>query len=169
MDYNQVKEFIGIIDASGFVTSELCLDNCHIRLSKTGGYGESAPFPAAAPVAGMYAPAAAPRAPAANAAQAVQPRAIQSPITILPEEVAPKLEGSVVTSPLVGTFYLSAGPDRPVFKNVGESVRKGDVLCIVEAMKVMNEITSDFEGTLAEVIAKNESMVEYGAPLFRIT
>ena len=162
MDYNQVKEFIGIVDKSGFMLCELSLDNCHIKLSKTG-YGFAEPT-SAAPAA--VAVAAAPKVAAAAAANI--PQAIQTPITILPEETPPKLEGNVVTSPLVGTFYISAGPDKPVFKNVGDSVKKGDVLCIVEAMKVMNEVTSEFDGTLAEVLAKNESMVEYGAPLFRV-
>ena len=159
MDYSQVKEFIGIVDASGFALCELSLDNCHIRLSKTGaGFSEA---PAAA-----VAVAATPRA--AVSPPASLPQAVSSPITILPEEVPQKVEGNIVTSPIVGTFYLSAGPDKPPLKNVGDSVKKGDVLCIVEAMKVMNEITSEFDGTLAEVVAKNESMVEFGAPLFRI-
>ncbi|MCL2853821.1 MAG: acetyl-CoA carboxylase biotin carboxyl carrier protein [Defluviitaleaceae bacterium] len=163
MDYNQVKEFIGIIDASGFALCELSLDNCHIKLSKTGvGFGEAASVaPAAVAAAVTTSRAAAATAP-------IIPQAVQTPITILPEEVPPKVEGNVVTSPIVGTFYLSAGPDKPSFKNVGDSVKKGDILCIVEAMKVMNEITSEFDGTLAEIIAKNEAMVEYGAPLFRI-
>ena len=160
MDYNQVKEFIGIVDASGFVLCELNLDNCHIKLSKTGaGFNET--------VSSLSVPALAAQKSVA-AAPVSLPQALQSPITILPEEVAPQVEGNIVTSPIVGTFYVSAGPDKPVFKNVGDIVKKGDVLCIIEAMKVMNEITSEFDGALAEVIARNEAMVEYGAPLFRI-
>jgi len=162
MDYSQVKEFIGIVDVSRFALCELSLDNCHIKLSKTGaGFGD---LPATASAA--VAVAAAPRAAVPVAAST--PQAVSTPITILPEEVVPKVEGNIITSPIVGTFYVSAGPDKPPIKNVGDSIKKGEVLCIVEAMKVMNEIASEFDGTLAEVIAKNESMVEYGAPLFRI-
>jgi len=164
MDYSQVKEFVGIVDTSGFALCELSLDNCHIKLSKTGGG-----FSDSAPVLPMVSAAAVSVPGAAAVSIAPSPQSIQTPITILPEEVPPKVDGNIVTSPLVGTFYVSAGPDKPVFKNVGDSVKKGDVLCIVEAMKVMNEIASEFDGTLAEVIAKNESMVEFGASLFRIT
>jgi len=166
MDYNQVKEFIGVVDASGFLLCELSLDNCHVKLSKTGaGFGDTASAPAPVTVA---AATVAPRAAAPAVAVPSIPQAIQTPITILPEEAPKQVEGNVVTSPIVGTFYTSAGPDKPVLKNVGDSVKKGDVLCIVEAMKVMNEVTSEFDGTLAEVIAKSEAMVEYCSPLFRI-
>lgn len=73
-----------------------------------------------------------------------------------------------VTSPIVGTLYLAAGPDKDNFVSIGSRVNKGDVLCIIEAMKLMNEIESEVSGEVVEILAQNEEMVEYGEPLFRI-
>ncbi|MGX6961790.1 acetyl-CoA carboxylase biotin carboxyl carrier protein [Vagococcus xieshaowenii] len=73
-----------------------------------------------------------------------------------------------ITSPLVGVAYLKPAPDQPVFKSVGDSVKKGDVLCIVEAMKVMNEIVSDRDGVIVEINIENEEVVEYGQALFTV-
>jgi len=72
-----------------------------------------------------------------------------------------------VNSPIVGTFYRAASPDNPVFVEVGQVVKKGQVLCIVEAMKLMNEIEAEQPGRLTEVLIQNGSPVEYGEPLFR--
>ena len=74
----------------------------------------------------------------------------------------------VVKSPMVGTFYESSAPDKEPFVKVGDKVKKGQVLCIVEAMKLMNEIESEYDGEVVEICAKNGSMVEYGMPLFKI-
>ena len=82
-------------------------------------------------------------------------------------EAAP-LEGQVVTSPLVGTFYASSGPKAERYVRVGDPVRKGEILGIVEAMKLMNEIESEFDGTVKEIYVENEQMVEYGQPMFLI-
>ena len=82
-------------------------------------------------------------------------------------EAAP-LEGQVVTSPLVGTFYASSGPKAERYVRVGDPVRKGQRLGIVEAMKLMNEIESEFDGTVKEIYVENEQMVEYGQPMFLI-
>lgn len=82
-------------------------------------------------------------------------------------EAAP-LEGQVVTSPLVGTFYASSGPKAEHYVRVGDPVRKGQILGIVEAMKLMNEIESEFDGTVKEIYVENEQMVEYGQPMFLI-
>lgn len=76
--------------------------------------------------------------------------------------------GKVVTSPLVGTFYIAPAEDAEAFVKVGDTVKKGQTLAIVEAMKLMNEIESDYDGTVAEVLADNGAPVEYGQPLFRI-
>lgn len=80
----------------------------------------------------------------------------------------PEKEGFIVTSPIVGTFYASSGPDAEPFVNVGSKVKKGDTLCIIEAMKLMNEIECEVDGTVTEILVQNEDMVEYGQPLFRI-
>ncbi|SKA78095.1 biotin carboxyl carrier protein [Clostridium sp. USBA 49] len=79
-----------------------------------------------------------------------------------------KEEGFIVTSPIVGTFYASSGPGAEPFVKVGSKVKKGDTLCIIEAMKLMNEIESEVDGTVTEILVENEQMVEYGQPLFRI-
>ncbi len=82
---------------------------------------------------------------------------------------APKpLSGTVVTSPFVGTFYRAPSPDAQSFVEVGQAVRKGQVLCIIEAMKLMNEIEAEIAGKVTEVIAQNGQTVEFGQPLFRI-
>jgi acetyl-CoA carboxylase biotin carboxyl carrier protein len=73
-----------------------------------------------------------------------------------------------IKAPIVGSFYVSSSPDKPPYVEVGSKVKKGDVLCIIEAMKLMNEIESDVDGEVVEVIAKNQDFVEYGAPLFKI-
>lgn len=74
----------------------------------------------------------------------------------------------IIKSPMVGTFYASSSPDKEAFVKVGDKVKKGQVICIVEAMKLMNEIESEFEGEIVEVCAKNEDIIEYGMPLFKI-
>lgn len=74
----------------------------------------------------------------------------------------------IVKSPMVGTFYSSPAPDKPPFVKVGDKVSKGQVLCVVEAMKLMNEIESEYDGKIAEICINNEDMVEYGTPLFKL-
>ena len=109
------------------------------------------PTPAAVPLAvapALAVPAAAPAAPVAPAAEAKA--------------------GAVVTSPFVGTFYRAPSPDAPPFVDVGAVVKKGQVLCIVEAMKLMNEIEAEVAGTVAEILVQNATPVEFGQPLFRI-
>ncbi len=77
-------------------------------------------------------------------------------------------EGNVVTSPMVGTFYSKPSPNSEPYVEVGKKVKKGDVLCIIEAMKLMNEIESEFDGEIIEILVKDEEPVEYGKPLFII-
>ena len=73
-----------------------------------------------------------------------------------------------ITSPIVGTFYSASGPDIPAFVTVGDTVKAGDTVCILEAMKMMNEITADFDCEIEAVLVSNEQKVEYGQPLFRV-
>lgn len=77
-------------------------------------------------------------------------------------------DGNIVKSPMVGTFYLKPAPNSEPFVQVGQKVKKGEVLCIIEAMKLMNEIESEFDGEIIEILVKDETPVEYGKPLFRI-
>lgn len=74
----------------------------------------------------------------------------------------------IITSPMVGTFYASSSPDKPAFVQVGDKIKKGQVVCIVEAMKLMNEIESEYEGEIVEICVKDEDVVEYGMPLFKL-
>lgn len=79
-----------------------------------------------------------------------------------------KEEGNIVTSPMVGTFYMKSSPNSDPYVEVGSNVKKGDILCIIEAMKLMNEIESEYEGKVVEIFVKDGESVEYGKPLFRI-
>ena len=84
------------------------------------------------------------------------------------EETALSAEGKTITFPLVGVFYAAPAEDADAFVQVGDTIKKGQVLAIVEAMKLMNEIESDYDGTIAEILVENGQPVEYGQPLFRI-
>jgi len=104
-----------------------------------------------------------------------QPNSVNKDIPSVDESVSNELEaaepvqgGHIVESPIVGTFYAAAGPDSDDFVSVGSVVKQGDVLCIIEAMKLMNEIEADQSGQIAEILVNNEDGVEYGQPLYRI-
>lgn len=84
------------------------------------------------------------------------------------EKPAEELTGKKLVSPMVGTFYSQASPDKPPFVKIGDKVKKGQTICIIEAMKLMNEIESEFDGEIVKVLTKNEEMVEFGQPLFLI-
>ncbi len=111
----------------------------------------------------------------AAAAQAAAPAAAlaaasgSAPAQAAPEETAPEPSGKIVKSPLVGTFYAAPAEDAAPYVSVGDTVKKGQVMAIVEAMKLMNEIESDFDGTVEEIYAENGQAVEYGQPLFRLS
>lgn len=117
----------------------------------------------AAPAQTASQPAAAPSPAAGQAAPSAQPASE-------PAKTAPEPESDLVevTAPIVGTFYASPAPDAPPYVKVGDRVEPGTVLCIIEAMKLMNEIEAEVAGTIAEVLVRNEEPVEYGQPLFRI-
>ncbi len=114
---------------------------------------------------------AAPQAVAAVPAAAVTPETVQNALTAQENIQQPReesLDGNVVKSPLVGTFYNAPSPDAEPYVKVGDTVKKGQVLAIVEAMKLMNEIESEFDGTVEKILVSNEEVVEYGQPLFVI-
>ncbi|RST95358.1 acetyl-CoA carboxylase, biotin carboxyl carrier protein [Vagococcus bubulae] len=79
------------------------------------------------------------------------------------------LDGKIITSPIVGVIYTSSEPGKPSFVSVGDSVSVGDTLCIIEAMKIMNDVVSDTSGTISEIFVENEQIIEFGQPLFRIS
>ena len=109
-----------------------------------------------------------PVAPAQVAVAPAQVAAVPAPVAAVPTPAAPEEKGQLVKSPLVGTFYNAPSPDSPAYVKVGDTVKKGQILGIIEAMKLMNEIESDYDGVVTEILIKNEETVEFGQPLFRI-
>jgi len=158
IDLRYVKKLLEMLDESTVDSMEISSDKgMRIRLSKTpvsrGAVQIAAP--AAAPVA-MAAPAAAAPAPAPAAAPAAAAPAAASNLTD-------------VKSPMVGTFYGSPEPGAKAYVTVGQQIKKGQVLCIIEAMKIMNEIESEVSGTVVEINATDAHPVEYGQVLFRVS
>ena len=151
MDIRKVKKLIELLEESGIDELEIKEGEESVRISrhsKTPAQQYYAPAPMAAAVAPAAAPAAA--APVAEAA------------------AAPKLNGTVVRSPMVGTFYRKPSPTSPNFAEVGQTVKKGDTLCIVEAMKMMNHIEADVGGVIDAILVEDGQPVEFDQPLFTI-
>jgi len=152
MDIRKVKKLIELLEESGIDELEIKEGEESVRISRHSKQPAYAPQP-------MYAPAPAPvAAPVAAAA----PGAEAAPAA------APKLNGTVARSPMVGTFYRAASPTSGNFVEVGQSVKKGDILCIVEAMKMMNHIEAETSGTIESVLVENGHPVEFDQPLFTI-
>ena len=112
--------------------------------------------------------------PANYVQQSIQPTVnqqpqVQSEVPSDKVETAPIDNKNSITSPMVGTFYRSASPDSAPFIDIGSTVKKGETLCIIEAMKILNEIESDKEGTISKILIENGQPVEYGQPLFEIS
>ncbi len=147
---NDIKELMDYIEDSNFVEFELERGGFKIKLvKKTAQSSNGAVVHAAAPA--LLAPAGS--QPVGEAA---------------PRAAAESPDVQVVKSPIVGTFYRSSAPGSKAFVEVGDRVKKGQVLCIVEAMKLMNEIESDADGEILEILVANGQPVEYGEPLFKI-
>lgn len=110
-----------------------------------------------------------PPPPAGMPAAFAQSAAVQAVQTVQTAQVAaPAVSGNVVKSPIVGTFYAASAPDKPPFVTVGQQVKKGDVIMIIESMKLMNEVQSEFDGTVAEILVKNGEAVEFDQPIMII-
>ncbi len=153
MDIRKVKKLIELLEESGIDELEIREGEESVRISRHSNKAIAAqPIYAAAP-----APMAAPVAAAAPAA-----------VTEAAAPAAPKLNGNVVRSPMVGTFYRSPSPTTAAFVEVGQSVKKGDILCIVEAMKMMNHIEAEASGVIESILVENGQPVEYDQPLFTI-
>ncbi len=146
MDIAQIRKLIKLVQSSDLTEIEVTEGDQTVRISRQH------------PVAQL--------APAAHYAVAPPPMAT-APTPASVEE--PADEENTVTSPMVGTFYRSPSPDADSFVNVGQKVKKGDVLCIIEAMKMMNEIEAEYDGVVDSVLIENTTPVEYGQPIFVIT
>ena len=155
MDLRKLKKLIDLVQESGISELEVTEGEEKVRIAK---------FPAAGAIMSMPAPAPAPLpAPVAVAASVASSNPGGTAAT---EKDVP--EGHVVRSPMVGTFYRAASPGAKAFADVGQKVSVGERLCIIEAMKLMNEIESDADGVVKAVLVENGQPVEYGQPLFVI-
>ncbi|MET3441906.1 acetyl-CoA carboxylase biotin carboxyl carrier protein [Variovorax paradoxus] len=151
MDLRKLKTLIDLVSESNISELEITETEGKVRIVKGGGaapvqYVQTVAAPAAAPAAG------APAAPALASVPAV--------------EAAPA--GHAVKSPMVGTFYRSSSPGAAAFVEIGSKVNEGDTICIIEAMKILNEIEADKSGTITQILGENGQAVEYGQPLFII-
>lgn len=143
LDRATIEALVGILDEKALTELEYEADGLRVRVARTG-----------APVAAVPSPQGA----AASSAKA----GVEVPS-------ASSADGNIVESPMVGTFYLASSPEAPPYVEVGGRVKKGQVVCIIEAMKLMNEIECEYEGVVAECLVENAQGVEFGQPLFRIT
>ncbi|MCX7627413.1 MAG: acetyl-CoA carboxylase biotin carboxyl carrier protein [Methylophilaceae bacterium] len=150
MDLRKLKKLIDLVEASGIAELELTEGEEKVRISRN---------PTGQPLT-QYAPAYVPPA-VLPSSQPATPPATEQP-------AAPAPEGHVVKSPMVGTFYRSPSPDAKPFVEVGSTVAVGDTLCIIEAMKLLNEIEADHAGVIKAILVENGQPVEYGEPLFII-
>ena len=182
MDLAQIQELLRIVAESGVAEVEIEEEGMKVVVRRSGatvmmqpapmypGYGMNAapPMPAyaAPPPYLAAAPPAAPAAPATPAAPAAAPAAPEAAPPSKEEE--PSDAGHVLKAPIVGTFYRSPAPDADAYVEVGDAVKKGDVLCIIEAMKLMNEIECEVAGTVTKILVDNAEPVEYDQPLFVI-
>lgn len=155
MDIKQVQELIRFVSKSG--VNEVSIEEKDFKITiKTNQPPTYAPAPVAAPAAPVAVPAP----------------AVAVSVSPAPTPAAPSADDTskyiTVKSPMIGTFYRSASPDKPFFANVGDEIKVGQVICIIEAMKLFNEIESEVSGRIVKVLAENSSPVEYDQPLFLV-
>ncbi len=155
MDLRKLKTLIDLVAESDIAELEVTEGESKVRIVKSGGpQNQMVMLPAQG--AAQYAP----QFHAAPAAHGAAPAPAAA--------AAPELSGHVVKSPMVGTFYRSSSPGGAPFVDIGSSVKEGDTLCIIEAMKLLNEIDADISGTIKEILVENGQPVEFGQPLFVI-
>ena len=151
MDLRKLKTLIELVEGSGIAELEISEGEERVRITRA--VAASQQLYAAAPQQTMAAPVAAPAAAALAVAEPAKPAVA---------------EGHVIKSPMVGTFYRSASPGSKAFVDVGQQVKSGDTLCIIEAMKLLNEIDADQAGVIKAILVENGQPVEFGQPLFVI-
>jgi acetyl-CoA carboxylase biotin carboxyl carrier protein len=148
MDLRKLKTLIDLVSESNISELEITEAEGKVRIVKAGGAPLAAAAPVVIPVPAAVAPA---------------PTAVPAPVAAEP---TPAPVGRVIKSPMVGTFYRSASPGAKPFAEVGSEVREGEPVCIIEAMKIMNEIEADMAGRVTQVLCENGQAVEFGQPLF---
>ena len=153
MDLRKLKTLIDLVSESNVSELEITEAEGKVRIVKT------APVAPATVVMSAPAPVAAAPVAAVAASQTAPAAAV---------EATPAVTGHVVKSPMVGTFYRSSSPGAKPFAEVGQTIKEGETICIVEAMKILNEIESDKSGTVTQILVENGQAVEYGQPLFVI-
>lgn len=169
MDFEKIKELIKLVDSSSLAFFELETGNDHIKMDKSLNRGvndinsgkiNNAVAVSSANPSNVLVPV--------NSVEKSEVYSAAEEIKVEKEAPIDDANLSIITSPMVGTFYSSASPESPAFAEVGGTVSKGKVVCIIEAMKLMNEIESEYSGTVVECLAKDGDMVEYGQPLFKV-
>jgi len=149
MDLRKLKTLIELVETSGIAELEIQEGEERVRITRAGAQNHQAVM--------FHAP------------QPMQMAAVPAPAPVAVEPPAPAApEGHVVKSPMVGTFYRSSSPGAKPFVEIGDTIQQGDALCIIEAMKLMNEIEADASGTIKAILAENGQAVEYGQSLFVI-
>jgi acetyl-CoA carboxylase biotin carboxyl carrier protein len=157
MDFDDIERILALVREHELAEFELEREGLKLRVRKAVGPYHHMVTETAAPPPSIPAPVP----PAASAVPV-------APVSSTPTDLEPDVELAVVKSPIVGTFYRSSEPGAPPFVDVGERVKKDQVLCIIEAMKLMNEITSEYEGEIVSVYVENGKPVQYGERLFAI-
>jgi acetyl-CoA carboxylase biotin carboxyl carrier protein len=155
MDIRKVKKLIELLEESGVAEIEIHEGEESVRISRSS-------TTAAAVAAPTLVQAAAPAAIVPVSASA------EKTFSASQTDEEPEIVGDLVTSPMVGIFYEAMAPGKPSFVELGQSVKKGDVLCIIEAMKIMNQVESEFNGIVSKIMVENGDPIEYGQPLFVI-
>jgi acetyl-CoA carboxylase biotin carboxyl carrier protein len=159
LNLDEVRELTELFSEHGLTDFEFENADIRIRLSRNPAPGAGAPASVAPPAT---------HAASLTHAQSAPPAAVQQQPEPQPATAVPEEELHIVTSPIVGTFYRSPSPDADSFVKAGSHVEVGTVVCIIEAMKLMNEIESDAAGTIAKIYVENGQPVEYGQPLFGV-
>jgi acetyl-CoA carboxylase biotin carboxyl carrier protein len=152
IDYDEIRRLVGLLEEKNLGVFELEIEGLKVKISRSVPPA-SAPAPAPAPAPAVEAPRM-PEAPSPGQAAGPSPELAKGQ--------------HLITSPMVGTFYRAPDPTSAPFVDIGDPVKKGQTLCIIEAMKLMNEIEADVDGTVAEIYVENAKPVEYGQKLFAI-
>ncbi len=165
INVEQLKQILDLVREHDLSELEIEQDGLRVKVRKDAA-GGLVVHPAAGPAAPVAAPAAGTAAPAVLGATTTATSPASAPLP--PEEAESDIELAVVKSPIVGTFYRSPEPGAASFVEIGTSVKKGQVLCIIEAMKLMNEIDSEYDGEIVNVYVESGQPVQYGERLFAI-